>query len=169
MKLIQTIANLRICSDALAEVDSWDMFFPVVLATRQVVEDILPKPYVGTPAPLPPAEIFALVDNLNKLENAEVCISEFLCNTLDPFVEKLDKAIYAALSVAVFETSLAALLRSLALREDVKDEVAEIQIHAQQDVENAITALWTAFSALPEDEKMHRLPPLTKAEEQTSA
>lgn len=165
VQLEKTIAQLRICSDMLVEVDNWENFFPIVLVLRKELEPLLPKPYIGAGVPLPPATIFAVVDELNKLESCEISVAEFICDTLDPTIEKLDKAVYTALSVAAFEACLADLLQSLALREAVKDEVVDVRIKAQQEVDNATTALWTAFSALPAEERKNRLPPPPTKEE----
>ena len=166
MALTTIIARLRMCSDALAEVDCWENFFPIFLAIKEELESILPKPYIGTSVPLPPAKIFEVWEELFCLQQTKINVADFLCDTLDPFIEELDKAVYSILSIQAFNTALGNLIQALALLNSLMDvdEDQSFKIQAQQNVHRATTALWTAFSALPEDERKYRFSSLTAEE-----
>lgn len=150
--------QLRWCSEALADVDSWDTFFPVINITRQTLTPMMPQPYIGTCVPLAPAKLWGLIEALNHLEKSRMSIADFLCNHLDPIVSQLDILMYREVSMKAYDKAVSLFLLALSAQEACRYD-PECMQEAQARVNSTMEKVWQAFSFLPLDEQKKRLPP----------
>lgn len=113
MTIHTIIQQLRYCSDALIEVDSWESFFPAVEATTGLLEEIRPMPYVGSPLRcVPPAQIFMLIDLVHDLRSCKI--------DLLAFVEQLDCLLQTVDEEVEMEKS------RIAIRDFIKETLSEL-------------------------------------------
>lgn len=160
MVLSKTIDQLRICSDMLADVDSWDSFFPAITATKAVLKSFVSNLFKDRISTLPPVKIFDLMNQLEMLERCEITVANFCTQTLDRAIVDMEFALHDCLSSKAFYEALALVLKALSIREaanesDLTDSFLRIQAH--RDVDKAVSALWIAFSGLQKSKQENLL------------
>ena len=146
----QLSLRLSYCSDLLADADSWSSFYRAVNATRPELERLRPQPYIGSPVPIPPAYLHAILDDFDKLTIGYISVAKF-CTELDQIIVQLDEATYEKISLQKFYSALSELLVSLRVREEIGDNNTEAFAIADNTIREKLKFLLIAFEALPDE------------------
>lgn len=162
--------RLRYCSDALADAEFGSKrFFEAIKMTESELK-MLQAPSSEVSDFWSPQYVQVIIDSLKDLNDGEISLPDF-CTYLDAEVTKLDTFLYKTVSSIGFANALTGVLRSLSAKQaanfqPIADDADEDAVKVAEKtkaicdakINEQLKNLWSAFVALPEDEKKKLLP-----------